>query len=196
MIQNRITMVTCSQPSSSKWCWSGAIRNTRCRPDPEDVRSRSPRRLKKPTCTITDSVITTNRPPRISSSSSVRVRIAKPASAPPSDSEPVSPMKIAAGRGVPPQEAEAGPGDRRRDHREVERVAHLVAGGARGDRAALVVLPDVDQRVGAEDHHAGAGGEAVEPVGEVHGVAGAGDDHPDEQRSRRPSAARSCRCRG
>ena len=29
MIQNRITMVTCSQPSISKWCCSGAIRNTR-----------------------------------------------------------------------------------------------------------------------------------------------------------------------
>ena len=53
--------------------------------------------LKKPTCSITDSVSTTNRPPRMSSSSSVRVRIAKPASAPPSASEPVSPMKIAAG---------------------------------------------------------------------------------------------------
>ena len=33
----------------------------------------------------------------ISSSSSVRVRIASPASAPPSASEPVSPMKMAAG---------------------------------------------------------------------------------------------------
>ena len=29
MIQNRITTVTCSQPSSSKWCCRGAIRNTR-----------------------------------------------------------------------------------------------------------------------------------------------------------------------
>ena len=29
MIQNRITMVTSAQPFSSKWCWSGAIRNTR-----------------------------------------------------------------------------------------------------------------------------------------------------------------------
>ena len=33
----------------------------------------------------------------MTSSSSVRVRIASPASAPPSASEPVSPMKIAAG---------------------------------------------------------------------------------------------------
>ena len=53
--------------------------------------------LNQVTCSITESVSTTNSPPRMTSSSSVRVRIAKPASAPPSASEPVSPMKIAAG---------------------------------------------------------------------------------------------------
>ena len=39
----------------------------------------------------------TNRPPSSSTSNSVRVITAMPASAPPSDSEPVSPMKILAG---------------------------------------------------------------------------------------------------
>ena len=111
----------------------------------------------------------------------MRVRIARPASAPPSESEPVSPMKIWAGERVPPQEAEAGAGERRRDDGEVERVSYLVAGRAWSDRAELVALPDVHDHVRAEHHRAGAGGEAVEPVGEVHGVAGAGDDHPDQQ---------------
>ena len=46
MIQNRMTMVTSPQPTSSKWCCSGAIRNTRL-----------PVSLKKPTWMITDSVI-------------------------------------------------------------------------------------------------------------------------------------------
>ena len=29
MIQNLTTIVTSAQPLSSKWCWSGAMRNTR-----------------------------------------------------------------------------------------------------------------------------------------------------------------------
>ena len=53
--------------------------------------------LKQVTWSITDSVMVTNSPPSMISSSSVRVRMARPASAAPSDSEPVSPMKIAAG---------------------------------------------------------------------------------------------------
>ena len=46
---------------------------------------------------ITDSVMRTNRPPSRNSSSSVRVVMASPASAPPRASDPVSPMKILAG---------------------------------------------------------------------------------------------------
>ena len=45
----------------------------------------------------TDIVMITNRPPSSSSSRSVRVTMARPASAPPRASEPVSPMKILAG---------------------------------------------------------------------------------------------------
>src|ERR1700683_1005361 len=45
----------------------------------------------------TDIVMITNKPPRISSSRSVRVTMAKPASVPPRASAPVSPMKILAG---------------------------------------------------------------------------------------------------
>ena len=92
MIQNRITTVTCSQPRFSKWWWIGAIRKIR-RPTPV-TRFVA---LNQVTCIITDTVSSTNMPPMMMSSSSVRVRIAKPARAPPSASEPVSPMKIAAG---------------------------------------------------------------------------------------------------
>lgn len=46
---------------------------------------------------ITDSEMIRNRPPMSADSSSVRVRMARPASAPPSASDPVSPMKIFAG---------------------------------------------------------------------------------------------------
>lgn len=56
-----------------------------------------PESLKYPTCRITDAVMMTNRPPSTMRRSSVRVISAKPAIAPPSDSEPVSPMKILAG---------------------------------------------------------------------------------------------------
>ena len=85
------------------------------------------------------------------------------------------------GFGVPPQEAEAGAGERNRDHRQVVGVAHLIAlrPGGCGIGAGLVVLPDVDQRIGAEDHDAGTGGEAVEPVGEVDPIAGGRDQQHD-----------------
>ena len=86
MIQNRMTIVTSCQPSSSKWCWSGAIRNTRL-----------PVSLNEATWMMTERVIVTNRPPRMTMRNSVRVVMARPAIAPPRASEPVSPMKIFAG---------------------------------------------------------------------------------------------------
>src|SRR4051812_25485615 len=91
--------------------------------------------------------------------------------------------------GVPPQEAETGAGECGGEHREVERVADVVAEALVGGvepvgEAGLVVLPDVDQHVGAEDHHRRARRQAVEPVGEVHAVAGRRDDEPDQQHDR------------
>ena len=79
-------------PRSSKWWCSGAIRNTR-RPVP--VRRRV--NLNQPVWMMPDSVTTANRPPRTTSSNSVRDRMARPAIRPPSAIEPVSPMKICAG---------------------------------------------------------------------------------------------------
>jgi hypothetical protein len=46
---------------------------------------------------ITESVMMTKSPPRITTRNSVRVVIARPAMAPPRASDPVSPMKIWAG---------------------------------------------------------------------------------------------------
>src|SRR5690606_1818153 len=83
-------------------------------------------------------------------------------------------------RGVPPQETETGTHDRRADDREVERISYLVTAGRGGDRAGLVVLPDVDQEIGTEDQDAGTGRQTVETVGEVDGVAETGDQEPDE----------------
>ena len=51
-------------------------------------------------------------------------------------------------------------------------VTNLVAVDARVALAVLVELPDGDQHVGAEHHHAGTGRQPVQTVGEVHpGVA-------------------------
>ena len=55
---------------------------------------------------MTDSVSSTNRPPTMASTISCLVATAMAPSAPPSASEPVSPMKIMAGGRVEPQEAE------------------------------------------------------------------------------------------
>ena len=86
MIQNRTTMLTSLQPASSKWCCSGAIRNTRL-----------PVVLNEPIWMITDIVMIDEQAAEDGSSSTVRVAIARPAIRPPSASEPVSPMKIRAG---------------------------------------------------------------------------------------------------
>ena len=86
MIQKRMTMVISAHPSISKWWWIGAIRKTRL-----------PVSLKLATWITTDIVIITKRPPRTTRSSSVRVRIARPARAAPRDSDPVSPMMMLAG---------------------------------------------------------------------------------------------------
>ena len=84
--QNRTTMVVSAQPSNSKWCCSGAIRNTR-----------RPVSLNEPTWIATDSVMITNSPPRIASSSWVRVQMARPTRTPPSASDPVSPLNLVDG---------------------------------------------------------------------------------------------------
>jgi hypothetical protein len=92
-------------------------------------------------------------------------------------------------RRVPPQESEAGTHHRGGHDRQVERVTHLVAARDRhvGPRTVLAVLPGADQHVRREDHHRGAGGQSVEPVGEVHGVGGPCDHdvgpHHEEDRA-------------
>jgi hypothetical protein len=59
---------------------------------------------------------------------------------------------------------------------------HLVALREAGlQHAGLAELPEADDDVRREDHERGAGREAVEPVGEVHGVARRGDDQVGEE---------------
>ncbi len=85
-IQNRTITVVSGQPTSSKWWWMGAMRNTR--------------RWKvwnTATWMTTDMVIITNSPPTTGSSRWVLVVNASAPRPVPSASEPVSPMKILAG---------------------------------------------------------------------------------------------------
>ena len=122
MIQKRTTTVISAQPLSSKWWWSGLIRKMRLprvslKYDPLQDDRAGPM---------------TNRPPmrieqQLGAGQDRRARRGRRRS----PSEPVSPMKICAGRRVPPEEADEGADDRGRDDREVERVAHVVAAGRR-----------------------------------------------------------------
>ncbi len=73
----------------SKWWWIGTIRNTRL-----------PVRLKLAIWMIHVTASITNTPPMKTSSTSVSVRIASVAIAPPSAIEPVSPMNISAGNAL------------------------------------------------------------------------------------------------
>ena len=130
-------------------------------------------------------VMRTKRPPRISSSSSVRDRIARPESRPPRASEPVSPMKIWAGEAFHQRKPKHAPDAAGGDHGEVERVRDRRSSAAPAAHAAGVAeLPDADDDVRPEHHHAGAGRQPVQPVGEVHAVGRRDDhgEHPDDER--------------
>src|SRR6185503_10487574 len=86
MIQKRTMTLGSAHPTSSKWWCSGDMRKTRL-----------PVSLKEATCTITDSASSTNRPPTSTSSSSCLHSTATVPMAPPSASDPTSPMNISAG---------------------------------------------------------------------------------------------------
>src|SRR5579871_1940346 len=86
-IQKRRMIFVSDHPRSSKWWWMGAIRKTRLRKDWKEI-----------TWIATDRASSTKMPPRTSSSSVVLVITARPAMAPPRISEPVSPMKMLAGK--------------------------------------------------------------------------------------------------
>ncbi len=128
----------------------------------------------------------TKSPARTTSSSSVRVVMASPASdAAEGEGAGVAHEDLGGG-GVPPQEAEARAHDRGGDDGEVEGVAHLVAVGTGhlDHLAGLAGLPDADQDERARHHRRRTRREPVEPVRDVHAVAGRGDDHlrpQDEQ---------------
>ena len=130
MIQKRTITVISGQPSSSKWWWIGAMRNTRRPVSRNDA-----------TWMITDSVSITNRPPRMSSSSCVSVMMARPASSPPMASEPVSPMKIRAGAAFHHRKPADAPIIAAATMRQVEAAPEVVAAGRR-PAARVAELPE------------------------------------------------------
>ena len=115
----------------------------------------------------------------MASTISCLVATAMAPSAPPSASEPVSPMKIMAGRRVEPQEAEAGADQGAADDGKLAGALHVV--DLQVAREVGVARQVGDQAEGGGGDHHRHDGEAVEAVGEVDGVAGAGDDEDAEQ---------------
>ena len=109
-------------------------------------------------------------PPSRISSTSVLVITARPAIAPPIPSEPVSPMKMLAGKLL---------NHRKPMHAPTRQAASSV-------RSCCAVRDERDPDVGEQDDRGAAGGEAVEPVGEVDGARRAGDDEVDQDRVQRP----------
>ena len=157
MIQKRITMVTCSQPSISKWWCSGVIRNTRWPAWTRKTRPEQPAGAAE----LEDRDLDHHREgdgheqPADDHEQQLGAGHDREAGHRAAEREGAGVAHDDLGRrGVPPQEAEAGAGDGGGDDGEVERVAHLVALGAGLERAGLAVLPDVDQRVGREDQDA------------------------------------------
>jgi hypothetical protein len=89
MIQKRSMIFVSDQAIISKWWCSGAIRRTRRR-----------KVLKAKTWSRTESASITKMPPMMISRTSVWVITARAPIAPPRPSEPVSPMKIEAGKAL------------------------------------------------------------------------------------------------
>ena len=138
-IQKRRMIFVSDQACSSKWWWIGAIRKTRLR-----------NTWNEKTWISTESASITKIPPITIRSTSVFVITASAAIAPPSPSDPVSPMKIDAGNELNQRKPDARPDEARGDEREV--------GLPRRER---------DPDVGEQHDRRAAGGQPVEPVGEV-----------------------------
>src|SRR6476660_3294801 len=93
---------------------------------------------------------------------------------------------------VPPQETEAGAHGRGGHESEGNRIPREVAAGERHRAAAVPELDERDERVSAEHHRAGAGREAVEPIGQVHRVRRRRDDEiRQDDEPNRPEADRA-----
>src|SRR3984893_17098026 len=87
---------------------------------------------------------------------------------------------------VPPEEAGAGAHHGGGHDGQVLRVADGIARLGEEDRAVVPQLPDPDNHVRRERQDGRAGGQAVQPVGEVHPVRGLGhhENDPDHEEHR------------
>ena len=127
---------------------------------------------------MTDSASMTNRPPMMASTISCLVATAIVPIRPPSASEPVSPMKIAAGGALNQRKPRPGADDRAEDHGELAGAGHEMDLQIFGeDRVAGQIGDDAEGGGGDHDRH---DGQPVEAVGQVHRVAGADDDDAGE----------------
>ena len=148
----------------SKWWWIGAIRNTRL-----------PNHRNEITWITTDNASITKIPPTSRSSSGTCRKIAIAPIAPPSAIEPGVAHEDLGREGVEPEKADGGADHRRADVGDVEAVR---------DPDAVRRVADVDdhghrgEREERDDRR--ARGEAVDAVGQVHGVRRAGDDQEDQ----------------
>ncbi len=157
-IQKRRMIFVSDHAFSSKWWWIGAIRNTRLRVVWKEI-----------TWITTDSASITKIPPSRISSTSVLVITASPAIAPPSPSEPVSPMKIVAGKAL---------NQRKPMHAPTRQPASIARSKSPREEG--------DADVGEQHDRRAARGQPVEPVGQVDGARRARDDEVDQHRIEGP----------
>ena len=174
--QKRMMTVVSGQPISSKWWWIGDILK---------MRRLRPLRRYVPICRATRPISITCRPPMIGSRSCVFVVTAEQRQRGADAERADVAHEDARRRGVPPEEPGAGPGEGHGQDGEVERVDDLVDG-------RVAEAPEGDDGEGEEAEERRAGGEAVEPVGHVHGVGGGEDDErgPDHPEPQRPAPTR------
>ena len=81
-------------------------------------------------------------------------------------------------RRVEPEEADTGPDDGAADDRQLARLRHVVDAEIGGEEQVAGEISD--EAEGGGRHHDRNDGKAVEPVGQVHGIAGRHDDERPE----------------
>ena len=118
-------------------------------------------------------------PPTITRISSCLVTTASVPSAPPSESDPTSPMKTSAGMGVVPEEAEAGAEQRAAEDDQLAASRDIQDLEIIGDDLVPAQVHDygVCRRGDADQPD----GQTVQAVGQVDGVGRADDDDHDKR---------------
>ena len=140
--------------------------------------------MKLATCTITDTASSTNNPPMIASTSSCLVTMLIVPSAAPIANEPVSPMKTLAGGALNQRKPSPAPTIAAQNTDKLAGAGHVVQLQVVGENRVADEIGDKAKAAGRD--HRRPDRQAVETVGQIDRVRGAGNDQNAERQENQP----------